>query len=174
MHSADLIILAVLVLSLIFGFMRGLVREAFSLTGWVLAILVARWFNEPVAIWLAEWVETPSVRLLMSYGTLFCGTLLAFSLASHVLSLLINDTALSLPNRILGGVFGVLRGCVLVLIALMLLAPFVKKDSWFTEASLPRIFLQYEPLVRTLQSEALDIVRSEKPGSAKQAPEQQP
>ncbi|MFX5256931.1 CvpA family protein, partial [Acinetobacter baumannii] len=64
MHPADLVILTVLALSLIFGFMRGFVREALSLAGWVLAIIVARWFNEPMSAWLAQWVSTPSVRLV--------------------------------------------------------------------------------------------------------------
>ena len=91
MHSADLVILAALALSLIFGFMRGFVREAFSLVGWVLAILIARWFNEPVSAWLAQWVGTPSVRLVMSYGTLFFGTLLACGLLGQALSLAVRD-----------------------------------------------------------------------------------
>ncbi len=173
MHPADLVILAALALSLIFGFMRGLVREAFSLAGWILAILVARWFNEPVAAWLAHWVGTPSVRLVMSYGTLFFGTLLACSLLAQALSMAVRAGGLSLSDRVLGGVFGVVRGCVLVLIALMLMAPFVKKDSWFHEATLPKLFLEYESLVRSLQDEALHLVRSPKPGSAK-TPDQQP
>lgn len=173
MHSADLVILAALSLSLIFGFMRGFVREAFSLAGWVLAILIARWFNEPMAAWLAQWVGTPSVRLVMSYGTLFFGTLLISVLVGQALSLVVNSAGLSLANRVLGGLFGTVRGLVLVLIALMLMAPFVKKDAWFSAATLPRAFLEYEHLVRDLQDQALHIVRSPKPGSEK-TPDQQP
>lgn len=174
MHPADLVILAALALSLIFGFMRGLVRESFSLAGWVLAILIARWFNEPMAAWLAQWVGTPSVRLVMSYGTLFFGTLLACGLLAQALSLAVRAGGLSLSDRVLGGLFGVLRGGLIVLIALMLMAPFVKKDKWFNEAMLPKIFLEYESLVRKLQDEALQLVRSPKPGADDEAPAKQP
>lgn len=173
MHSADLVILAALSLSLIFGFMRGLVREAFSLAGWILAILIARWFNEPMAAWLAQWVGTPSVRLVMSYGTLFFGTLVICGLLGQALSLAVRGGGLSLANRVLGGLFGAARGFVLVLIALMLMAPFVKKDTWFSEAALPKAFLEYEHLVRSLQDQAMHLVRSPKPGSEK-TPDQQP
>lgn len=165
MHSADLVILTVLSLSLIFGFMRGFVREAIALAGWVLAILLARWFNEPLAAWLAEWVSTPSLRLVMAYGTLFFGTLVVCSLLAQALSALISAGGLKLSDRMLGGVFGALRGMVLVLIALMLMAPFVQKDAWFREATLPRAFLKYESLARDLKDQALDIVRSPKPGA---------
>jgi len=170
MHSADLVILAALALSLIFGFMRGFVREAFSLVGWVLAILIARWFNEPVSAWLAQWVGTPSVRLVMSYGTLFFGTLLACGLLGQALSLAVRAGGLSLSDRVLGGVFGVARGILIVLIALMLMAPFVKKDRWFNEAELPRLFLKYESLVRQLQSEALQLVTAPKPDLGDERP----
>lgn len=165
MHPADLVILTVLALSLIFGFMRGFVREALSLAGWVLAIIVARWFNEPMSAWLAQWVGTPSVRLVMSYGGLFFGTLLFCSLFAHALSLAVRAGGLSLSDRVLGGLFGVARGLVLVLIALMLMAPFVKKDAWFRESQLPSLILQYESLARSLKDQALDIVvHSSKPG----------
>jgi len=71
LHPADWIILGILVVSLMIGFGRGLVREIISLAGWVLAILVARWFHEPVAVWLSDWVATPSVRMVMAYGSIF-------------------------------------------------------------------------------------------------------
>lgn len=165
LHPADWVILGALSLSLIFGFLRGFVREVISLVGWVLAILVARWFNEPLAAWLAQWVGTPSVRLLMSYGALFIGTLLAASLLAQALSLAVRSGGLSLTDRMLGGLFGIVRGALLVLIALMLLAPFVKHDAWFRNAQLPKAFLKYESLARTLQQEALQLVKTDKPAS---------
>lgn len=158
MHPADLVILAALALSLIFGFMRGFVREAVSLAGWVLAILIARSFNEPLAAWLAHWVGTPSIRLLLSYGSLFLGTLLTFSLLGTALRQLVRAGGLSLTDRMLGGLFGVLRGGLLVLIALMLMAPFVKHDAWFRDAMLPKTILQYESLARSLQQQAMALV----------------
>lgn len=162
-HPADGIILGVLVISLLIGFGRGLVREVISLAGWVLAILVARWYNEPLAAWLAAWVETPSVRLVMAYGSLFLGTLLACSLIAHALSLMVRAGGLSLSDRLLGGVFGAVRGAVIVLVALMLMAPFVQNDRWFHDALLPKAFLSYESLLRQVQDQFIDAVTSAAP-----------
>jgi len=101
LHPADWIILGILVVSLMIGFGRGLVREIISLAGWVLAILVARWFHEPVAVWLSDWVATPSVRMVMAYGSLFLGTLLSCSLIAHAMSLMVRAGGLSLFDRFL-------------------------------------------------------------------------
>lgn len=158
MHPADIVILIVLALSLIFGFWRGLVREAIALTGWVLAIYLARSYNEPLAEWLAQWVNTPSVRLVMSYGSLFLGTLVVCSLGGHAISLLLHAGGLSLIDRFLGGIFGVARGFVICLVALMLMAPFIKNDAWFREAYLPRAILKYESVARHLKDQAIAIV----------------
>ncbi|REH36671.1 membrane protein required for colicin V production [Paraperlucidibaca baekdonensis] len=160
MHPADIVILVVLALSLIFGFSRGLVREAIALAGWVLAIYLARAYNEPMAAWLAQWVSTPSVRLVMSYGSLFLGTLVVCSLGGHAISMMLRAGGLSLLDRFFGGLFGVLRGVVLCLIALMLMAPFIREDVWFREAQLPRAILKYESLARQLKDKAIATVRS--------------
>lgn len=167
LHPADMIIVAVLALSLILGFSRGFIREAFSLAGWVAAVLVARWFNEPLAAYLADSVSTPSVRLVISWGGLFFGTLLIFSLLGQALRLMASATGLSLFDRMLGGLFGVARGALLVLIALMLMAPYVKHDAWFSNAQLPRAFLNYESLVRSLQRETVQLLHADKPDVSK-------
>ncbi len=160
MHPADIVILVVLALSLIFGFWRGLVREAISLTGWVLAIYLARTYNEPMAAWLAQWVSTPSIRLVMSYGGLFLGTLVVCSLGGYAVSMMLRAGGLSLVDRFFGGVFGVARGFVLCLVALMLMAPFIVNDAWFREAQLPRAILKYESVARHLKDQAITIIRS--------------
>lgn len=159
MHPADLVILAALALSLTLGFTRGLVREAFALAGWVLAIVIARAFNEPLAAWLSQWVGTPSVRLVCSYGSLFFGTLLTCSLLGSAFRHLVHSGGLSLTDRFLGGIFGIVRGALLVLVALMLAAPFVKHDAWFRDAMLPKAILQHESLARSLQQQAMALVR---------------
>ena len=95
---------------------------------------------------------------MLSYSSLFLGTLLTFSLLGTALRQLVRAGGLSLTDRMLGGLFGVLRGALLVLIALMLMAPFVKHDAWFRDAMLPKTILQYESLARSLQKQAMALV----------------
>ncbi|MDB5829224.1 MAG: colicin synthesis protein, partial [Variovorax sp.] len=52
MALLDWIGVAVLVVSVLLGLMRGLVFEVISLAGWIAAFLCAQWFAGPVAEWL--------------------------------------------------------------------------------------------------------------------------
>ena len=87
MHPADGVILAIIAISILFGVFRGLVREAFSLAGWVAAYVVARNFSAPFEHFLEAYIDTPSLRLLAAWGGLFVVTLLLslISLATVVL-----------------------------------------------------------------------------------------
>jgi membrane protein required for colicin V production len=48
----DWIAVALIVVSMLFGLVRGLVFEVISLVGWVVAFVVAQWFASDVAAWL--------------------------------------------------------------------------------------------------------------------------
>ncbi len=76
MAVADLFFLALVVVSAIISLFRGLMREALSLTAWVLAFVVALRFGQPVSEYLTPYVSVPSVRLATAYAVLFLGTLI--------------------------------------------------------------------------------------------------
>ncbi|MCB1981662.1 MAG: CvpA family protein, partial [Rhodoferax sp.] len=48
----DLAMLAVILLSVVVGLVRGLIFEVLSLAGWVVAYLVASWFAADAQAWL--------------------------------------------------------------------------------------------------------------------------
>ena len=46
--TVDLVVTAVVIISVIFAFYRGLLRELLGITGWILAGLGALWSYEPL------------------------------------------------------------------------------------------------------------------------------
>lgn len=160
MHPADGVILAVVAISMLFGIFRGFVREAFALAGWIAAYLVARLFHAPLETLLADLIATPSLRAVAAWGGLFVATLLLAALAGYMVRSLMEAAGLTAVDRVLGGVFGVLRGLILVLALLVGLAPLVQQDAWWQEAALPRVFMRYEPLGQTLRQKAMQAARS--------------
>lgn len=160
MHPADAVILAVIAISLLLGLYRGFVREAFSLAGWVAAYGVARVFHPSLELMLADSIATPSLRLAAAWGGLFLATLVVVALAGYMVRSLMEAAGVSVVDRLLGGGFGLVRGAILVLAALVLLAPFVHKDAWWSEARLPGMFMRFEPQGRELQQKVLEAARS--------------
>lgn len=160
MHPADVVILVVIAVSALFGLYRGFVREAFSLAGWIAAYVVARIFHPALAQMLEGVIATPSLRLLAAWGGLFVATLLVVALAGYMVRSLLEEAGITAVDRLLGSLFGLARGGILVLAALVLLAPLVNKDAWWHEARLPGLFMRYEPQGRALERKVEEAARS--------------
>ncbi len=172
MHPADGVILAIIAISMLFGVFRGLVREAFSLAGWVAAYLVARIFGAAAELLLVDYIATPSLRLAAAWGGLFVVTLLLAALAGYMVQSLMEQAGAGGVNRALGGVFGFVRGLIVVLAGLVLLAPFVSRDAWWKEAALPQQFMRYELLGRELKQKVVQAAKDagrEKPAEDESA-----
>lgn len=137
MNWADYIIIAVLVLSVLVGLWRGLVSEVMALACWFLAFWLAWMFGGNVAELFGDAVPVPSVRLMLGYGLCLVTALIAGSILTFLLRKLVQGSGLSGSDRLLGMVFGLVRGLVLVslVVLLMRFTPF-PADPWWSESSL--------------------------------------
>jgi membrane protein required for colicin V production len=106
--------------SVLLSVMRGLVREIMALAGWVVAFLVANLFSDTVSLWLPESLGSMSVRLLAAFVLLFVATLVIMSLLARLIRSLVHGAGMSVEDRILGGVFGLARGLLVVMIVVLL------------------------------------------------------
>lgn len=146
----DLIIIGIVVLSLFIGFVRGFIRETLSLASWILAFLVGFLFVDPASNFLEPWVTAPMVRIGLAFLVLFLATLILMSVFSFLVEKLVVSTGLSGTNRLLGSVFGVARGILLVALLLLLGNMFSMTDSEWWQAS--SLIPQFDPLITWLQS----------------------
>ncbi len=137
MEWPDYIIFAILGLSVLMGFFRGFLRETLSLAIWAAAFWVAFTFTENVVPLLADGIALPSARAAIAFAMLFLAALILGGLLSWIIGHLVEKTGLSGTDRMLGGVFGVLRGVALVVL-LLLLAGFtpLPKDPWFQQSKM--------------------------------------
>lgn len=110
MNWADWIILAIVGISTLIGLGRGFVRETLSLLTWVAAFIVAMLFRDQLAPLLSNLVDTPSLQMITAFAILFFGTLLAGAGLNTMLSAFVEATGLSGTDRVLGVVFGLVRG----------------------------------------------------------------
>ena len=120
LNTVDALLLATLGLSILIGAMRGLLFELMSLAGWVVAYAVAYLFSprllpllpqDPMAgTAFAGSAMGPGMMPLLAFVLCFVGVLIAWGLLAQLLRLLIRATPLSGFDRLLGSVFGLLRG----------------------------------------------------------------
>jgi membrane protein required for colicin V production len=131
----DWTLLAVLLVSVILGLVRGFVLEAMGLLGWVVAWFSAQWAAPVLAPHIAALgVGEAGDALPHAAGFLvvFVLALVIWMLFARLLKAIVHATPLSVPDRILGGGFGVLRGAVLLLALAMVVAltPAAQSQAW--------------------------------------------
>ena len=120
MTGFDYAVLAVLVLSALLGWWRGLVYEVLSLLGWVAAFLVARQFAADVVPYMPAALGAEAFKVMAASALLFILTLIVGGILAWLLSKVVKWVGLGWLDSLLGTLFGFLRGCVLVLLAIVL------------------------------------------------------
>lgn len=135
----DYAVLGVIGLSTLVSLIRGFMREAISLATWAFACWVAIKFSGKLADLFIGHVQTPSIRLIISFVGLFIASLIVGGVVNYVLAQLVDRTGLSGTDRLLGMIFGVARGILLVGVMVLLgnFSPFSQDTWWKTSELIP-------------------------------------
>ncbi|MDP2695200.1 MAG: CvpA family protein [Gallionella sp.] len=118
MTGFDFAVMAILLVSLLFGLWRGLVYEVLSLAGWPVAFLLSKLFAGDVAPMMPGAQET--MRITLAYTVVFVAALIVWGVLAWLLSKLVKVVGLGWLDRVLGGLFGVLRGGLVILVLVWL------------------------------------------------------
>lgn len=111
----DYAVAGVLAVSIAWGVWRGIVREVMSLASWVIAFLAANLFAAPLAQVLPNAISGPQWRMLIAFGVVFLVALAITTLGAVWLAKLVHSVGLAGLDRLLGALFGLLRGLLIVL-----------------------------------------------------------
>ncbi len=149
MTGLDLGILVVTLISTLVGVVRGFIRETLSLVSWIAALWVALAYAEPASHWLITYLESPALRIAVAFAGLFVVTLLLLTAVSYLIHRALVVKGIQGTDRVLGGMFGVLRALVIVtgflLVAGLTALP---QERWWRESLLVPHF---DPLVRLMR-----------------------
>jgi len=124
----DLAMLGVIALSAIVGAVRGFTFEVLSLLGWVAAWFAAVWLGPVVAPHLPIGTPGSALNGIASFACAFIVVLVLWGLGTRAIAALVGKTLLRPLDRLLGAVFGLARG-VLVLLALAAIVSFTPASA---------------------------------------------
>ena len=149
MTYLDVFLFVILFASTVIGLYKGFVREAGSLMTLVLAFVAAFYFAAYPLWWLPpEWlapawtysrwtVTAEHVAYGVSFVVILLLTAALGGAVARRLGRLANDGALGGLNRVFGGLFGLARGVVVVVLSVMLLgATRIAELPWWYDAKL--------------------------------------
>ena len=164
-NGIDFLILGIFLLSMILGMTKGVVKEVLSLFTWIAAFIVASLFSSRLAAYFTNMPELQSVistatnsvginpaqpigwlAFGISFIALFSVTMITGSLISTLISGAVNSIGLGIINRLLGGVFGLVRGLLvsIFIVFLMQMVPQIQQQpawaqSFFVGAYQPAV-----------------------------------
>jgi membrane protein required for colicin V production len=140
---ADLAVVAIVLISGLLAFFRGLVREVLSIAGWFGAAAATLYGFRPLQPYVRKLVGIDLLADILTAAGIFVVTLVFISVISHSIALKVKGSALSAVDRSLGFVYGLIRGVVVVCIAYLALGFAVPPESrpdWLKNArSLPLV-----------------------------------
>ncbi len=128
----DWTLLSVLSLSALVGLVRGLLYEVMSLLGWVVAYVAAQMLSASVAPLLPIGSPGSGLNAAAAFMAVFLAVLLAWGLLSWLIRKLVQASPLNLPDRALGGLFGLMRGLLfaLALATVVGMSPLADAPAW--------------------------------------------
>lgn len=152
---ADVVIVVVIVVSAVWGVLRGLVKEVVALAIWVAALLLGRMFAGPVGAAIADSLD-PRLQVGIGFAAVFIVVLVAGAFLQRLLGRMVDSTGLTGTDRTLGLLFGGARGGAVVVVGLIILRPLAEGSTWWPESQLIPVFLALEGDVMELRTFIVD------------------
>lgn len=137
MTPVDYTLIAIVVISAIIGAFRGLLREAISLITWIVALWAGWHYSDAVTPYLSGLLGEEPVRTWVARAIVAIGVLLVGTLIGVVTNHFVRMSIFSGFDRLMGFLFGMLRGIV-VLGVLVILGQLLQLDSapWWRSSQL--------------------------------------
>lgn len=133
----DITILVIIGISTLISLTRGFVKEALSLAIWIAAFFIAKFFYLDLAT-LFTGIEDTMLRNAAAVTALFIATLIVGSVVNYLIGRLVESTGLTGTDRLLGGIFGAIRGILIVAALLFFMDSFtgLSDEQWWEESEL--------------------------------------
>jgi membrane protein required for colicin V production len=120
----DVVIVAILAISVVGGFAKGFARTAVGLGATLVGLLCGLWFYNLAGQYFEPYVSSRGIAHFLGFLVIFVGITVCGAALGALLAKIFDIAGLSWLDRLLGGAFGVLRGALTCIALVMLMLAF--------------------------------------------------
>jgi membrane protein required for colicin V production len=132
MNWLDIVLVIILLVSTVSAAQKGFTREVIGIAAAILGLICGIWLYGPAGSFLLPYVSSPQIAHFIGFFIVFLACIIAGSIVTAIIRRFVKTVGLSWFDRLLGAVFGVIRGTLLglaVITALVAFAPAVAANS---------------------------------------------
>jgi membrane protein required for colicin V production len=141
LNYADWAILAVLLISVISATVQGFFHEAFGLAGLVVGYVLAAWQYPRLAVWFEPHVKSPWLSDIAGFLIIFFAVVILAGILGRTVRWAMKEAGLSVLDRTLGALLGLLKGALFVSVILMGMTAFTPASKTLEGSQLAPYFL---------------------------------
>jgi membrane protein required for colicin V production len=167
MNGADYLMLGVLLFSVLLGMLRGFVAEAIAVLAWLGGLWLAWRYAPLLEPLMGGMLSQPPVRTWAARAVIVMAVVILGWIVSGLLAYLVRYSGLSITvDRLLGALFGVLRG-VVVISAFVLLAQFARLDQakWWGKSRLLPYAMESATWIETFAETGMKMLEEQQRSS---------
>jgi membrane protein required for colicin V production len=135
----DVVVVAIVIVSAIYGIYRGFVSESLSVFAWIAAAFATLYFGPWTAYWMRGMIAPAWLGEIVGYAVVFLVVVIPLSFASFRISENVKKSQVGTLDGAFGLAFGIARGLVLIGIAYLVFTaavPTEEQPGWVTRARL--------------------------------------
>lgn len=136
MNSFDILVSIIFGFCLIRGIFRGLVKEVASIIGVMAGYYAAYSYYPYVAKFLSQWISVVAYSRLIGFLVLFIGVFLIISILGVIIKYLMSIAFLGWVDRISGGIFGIIKGLLIISVLFIVFTTFLSKNTSIVKDSI--------------------------------------
>ena len=149
MNWLDVLLLLPLLVGLVRGLMRGLISEIIAIVVVILGVLGAKLWAPTFSKWiLAQFAWPQGVCDVVAYTLLFLAIAIVLSILARLLTKFMRAIHLGWANRLLGGLFGIAKYGILVLIVVFVLDKTNEAFHWLDNSPVVKTSVVYPQMVK--------------------------
>jgi len=151
MGGFDWIIAAIFLVSILVGVFRGFVKEALSLTSWIVSIWLAFTFCAEAGEFINQYIHipTPKFREWAGFALVFIASLFLFAVISFAITKLFVRGPIKGVDRVLGVGFGAVRAAAIIVALLVVARGFgMETSDWWKNS---QYLAKFEPFMNYVE-----------------------